>query len=656
MSNGRLQGLEVLVTRPGHQCGPLCAMLEAEGAVPVQFPVLSIEPLADSDKLEPGFAGLSEQDLVIFTSPNAVSCCLELMRQRGLSWPSDGPEVAAIGRATADALDQWGIPVAVCPEGPYTSEGLLAHPRMHQTADQRTLLIRGIGGREVLAETLRERGARVSTLEVYRRTRPDADPAPLLERWQRGGLHVVVVTSLEGLDNLLALVGPEGRDALLGSGLVTVSGRVATAARVRGFLDGIVVAPEASDSGLVEGLVNWRKKHGNGGAAMKDDDNNNTQAAEASGDNPPALPSRSGDGGDGRGGNGNDTASENGAPRAATGLAGLALVLLLILAAITAGGGWWLYERLRVLESSQDGLATDLELAELRDSAVSRAERLAGRVDNLAAEHQSHTRDLARAEEAMQQVRESQSRVGERMERLEELAAARREDWIRSEVDYLYGMARHRLMLRGDVSGALAALKEADGLLERLGGQAVPQREALREHINTLLDVRTVDVAGNASRLSGMAAQVDQWAVHEDIARLEPEPLGRQPDADLTTWEGWRNASARAWHQLTTSLSSLVVVRREGPPPVLMAPDEEWFLRENLRLQLQTARLALVQEKPDMYRESLVQARDWLERYFRQDDPQVERARETLAELAGQDIRPELPSLPERLGGREEGS
>ncbi|MCH8504640.1 MAG: uroporphyrinogen-III synthase, partial [Ectothiorhodospiraceae bacterium] len=421
-------------------------MLEAEGAVPVQFPVLSIEPLADSEALDPGFAGLAEQQLVIFTSPNAVHCCLELMQQRGLSWP-DGPEVAARGRATAEALEKWKIPVAVCPDGPYTSEGLLAHPRMHQTADQRTLLVRGIGGREVLAETLRERGARVSTLEVYRRTRPDADPAPLMERWQRGGIQVVVVTSLEGLDNLLALVGPDGREALLGSGLVTVSGRVATAARVRGFTDGIVVAPEASDAGLVEGLVNWRKKHGNGGVAMKDEDNNKRQTGETSGDTnpPPALPGNSEGGDSGRGGDGRETTADSGSPRSAAGLAALALVLLLILAAVVAAGGWWLYERLQALESSQEGLVTDLELAELRDSAVSSAERLAGRVDNLAAEHQSHVRDLARAEEAMQQVRQSQGRVDERMERLEELAAAHRDDWIRSEVDYLYGMARHRL-------------------------------------------------------------------------------------------------------------------------------------------------------------------------------------------------------------------
>ncbi len=657
MSGARLQGLNVLVTRPGHQCGPLCAMLESEGATPVQFPVLAIEPVADSEALTAQFDALPEQQLVIFTSPNAVNACMDIMRRQGRDWPQ-GPEVAAIGRATADALAAAGVPVAVCPEGPYTSEGLLAHPRLHQVSGQRILLIRGEGGRQLLTDTLRERGAEVGLLEVYRRIRPEADPAPLLERWDRGGLDVVVVTSLEGLDNLIALVGPDGREALLGTGLVTVSGRVATAARVRGFQGGIVVAPEASDGGLIEGLVRWREQQDNRGGAMSDEETTrkpeqgdpDATAAEETSSADSQAPESSADA----------DATSQGAPPPASAqadrddvraeraqrLATAALVLLVVLAVLAVGAAWWLHERMQGLEAGQRGLVTQQQYEELRDSAVSRAERLAGRVDNLAAEHESHQQTLADTREAMQQVRDRQGRVDERMERLEELAAAHRDDWIHSEVDYLYSLARQRLDLRADPAGALAALKIADELLAELGGTGLDARQELREFINAILEVRPVQTDALAGRLRALTTDAAQLPLQERTPRLEPEPLGRQPDADLSTVAGWQQASSRAWEQFRASLSSLVVVRREGAPAELMTPDEEWFLRQNLRLELQAARLALLEQQPEVYRVSLAQAREWMQQYYNLEDDGVRAALAELEALTEETIRPELPSLP----------
>lgn len=325
-------------------------------------------------------------------------------------------------------------------------------------------------------------------------------------------------------------------------------------------------------------------------------------------------------------------------------LAVTALVLVVLLALAFTVFGWMLWERQQQLASAQDGFVSAMELAELREGAVSRADRLAGRLDNLAAEHQSHVQQLARTEEAMASVRERQSRVDQGMDRLRELAAARGDEWVRSEVEYLYGVAGHRLNLHRDPAGALAALREADALLERIGSETVDERRQLRRAINALLDVRELDRAALSARLGELVGAVDDWQPRQPDTRLEPQPMERQPDADLGSVEGWRQAAGRAWDQFRASLASLVVVHRGEPAPPLISPEQGWFLRENLRLQLQTARLALLEGDADTWRDSLEQAEAWLGAHF-EDDAAVRSARESLAELREVSLERELPTL-----------
>lgn len=325
------------------------------------------------------------------------------------------------------------------------------------------------------------------------------------------------------------------------------------------------------------------------------------------------------------------------------------LALLLVLAVAVVGGGWWLWERQQALENVQAGLASNLELAELRATAMSQADRLTGRVDNLAAEHQAHVQQLARVEAAMDSVRDSQTRIASRMERLEDLAAAHRQDWILSEADYLFGVATHRLRFRRDVDGAFAALQDADRLLARLGADTAGQRQQIRQAIDALLEVRQPDRTALAADLNALIEGVDAWDIAQPETRIRPEPMAGQPDADLTSVEGWQQASSRAWRQFKSSLSSLVVVRRNDPVPPLVSPEESWFLRENVRLQMQTARLALLGRESEVYQNSLEQADAWLARYFSEDDPAVRQARQTLERLGAVELTPELPDLAELL-------
>lgn len=355
------------------------------------------------------------------------------------------------------------------------------------------------------------------------------------------------------------------------------------------------------------------------------------EAAAAGGGTSVPAPSHGGGDGDGR--------------RRALTLATTALIVALLVAAVAVAGGWWVWDRLQALQAASDEYAERTEVTELREQLRSRDERLTGRVDNLAEEHASHVRSLARAEETMETIRESQTRANERMDRIQELAAAHRDDWIHAEAGYLYGIARYRTRFHGDVDGALQALKEADRLLEELGAETVEERQAVAEAINALLEVRKPDRDAMAAELRELIQGVEAWPLKQPERRVETGEMPRQRDAELDSLEGWANAGARAWEQFREAIGSLVVVRRDEAPPRLMAPEESHYLRENLRLQLLTARVALLDGQTRIYRDSLADVADWIGRHFDTEDDSVRAAQERVGELREAQITAEMPDL-----------
>src|SRR5690606_19438040 len=116
---------------------------------------------------------------------------------------------AAIGPVTAAELKKFAIDDTLIPNGRFDSEAMLALPEMHDVAGKNIMIVRGVGGREVLAETLRQRGARVEFAECYRRTNPHTSMQMLDEYWQKRQLDALVVTSSEAMRNLLRLAENE---------------------------------------------------------------------------------------------------------------------------------------------------------------------------------------------------------------------------------------------------------------------------------------------------------------------------------------------------------------------------------------------------------------------------------------------------------------
>ena len=252
MNDAPLAGCGVLVTRPPAQADGLCEAIENAGGTAIRFPVLSIEGRTGGD-IEADLGDFSP-DIVVFVSANAVTFGLPVLDDIDASF-------AAVGPATAAALSAAGRPPHIVPISGYDSEALLAEPALVDVKDKRILIVRGENGRELLADTLRDRGATVGYLPVYRRKRyrPDAEAIADLERQLlEGAVDVVSVLSVETLEHLVELLPPLGRERLRETPLVAPGERVIIAAGklVPGIPAIKAAGPRPAD--IVNALIDWR--------------------------------------------------------------------------------------------------------------------------------------------------------------------------------------------------------------------------------------------------------------------------------------------------------------------------------------------------------------------------------------------------------------
>jgi uroporphyrinogen-III synthase len=251
-----LAGVRVLVTRPREQAENLARLIEARGGEAIRFPVIEIAEPRDTRALLALIDHLKDFALAIFISPNAVNRAMSLIAARGGLPP--GLRVACVGRGSARELKHFGIENAIVPPDRFDSEALLELPELLQVAGKRIVIFRGEGGRELLGDTLRARGAEIEYAECYRRLRPDTDTTPLLRRWERGEVDVVSVTSVDGLRNLFDMVGKAGQPWLIRTPVVVVSERMAQVCRELGFTTEPRVAATAGDEAILEAIQTWR--------------------------------------------------------------------------------------------------------------------------------------------------------------------------------------------------------------------------------------------------------------------------------------------------------------------------------------------------------------------------------------------------------------
>lgn len=219
MTDRPLQGVGVLVTRPRTQAIELVDAIEAEGGNAYCFPVIDIAPL-DELEVRNCADALEAPDIVVFVSRNAV--------EYGIQYTDNGL-LAAIGPATANAIQAAGRVVDIQSANGFDSEHLLAEAALQDVAGKRVRIIRGTRGRELLAEELRVRGAIVEYLSVYERRLPAVGPdtlADLESRWRQGLINVITIMSVQTLANLAEMLPAWCAAQIESTPLVTPAGRV----------------------------------------------------------------------------------------------------------------------------------------------------------------------------------------------------------------------------------------------------------------------------------------------------------------------------------------------------------------------------------------------------------------------------------------------
>jgi uroporphyrinogen III methyltransferase/synthase len=629
-----------------------------------EFPLIEIAPVEDPLPLRDALATLERYALVVFVSPNAIDHGLA---ELSLPWPKAVP-AAAIGPGSVAALARHGLaPPAIeviCPAGAdarearvkgagngngddaasqrFDSESLWAalEARFGEggLAAKDVLIVRGDGGREWLAERLREAGANVRAVAAYRRRVPQASP----DAWSRarallaGVPHAWLVTSSEGLRNLETMARAQlpaaEFSALRHAPLVAPHPRIAETARALGFDritqsgpgdERIAAALRAISASSRASFDQPASASFSAPLRMTDSNQDSSNPAEHAAFNQP----------------------QSGAfvydePKRRRG--GGVLLLLIVVLAVACATGIGAYALNRKVDRLDARVAArqqaiDAQAAELRVK-IDQALATVHQVDAQFAQLQGKLADAQTAQQALQKQYEDLAR--------------NRDDWTFAEVEQMLSSASEQLQLTGNTQLALFALQSADTRLAALASpQAMLMRRAIAQDIDKLKATPSVDLTGLAIKLDDAISQVDSLPLLGEARVPRPAPASSVPAAAGASaaaageprWKVW-------WREVSSAvgveLKGLVQVRRiDNADAMLNTPEQGEYIRENVKLRLLSARLALLSRNQTTLRSDLQAADAALARYFDGGARRVQSVRALLKEVGAGAASVETPNI-----------
>lgn len=313
----------------------------------------------------------------------------------------------------------------------------------------------------------------------------------------------------------------------------------------------------------------------------------------------------------------------------------VAVNLALVLACLGLGvGGWQWLENSARLEKTQADVAK--RLTEV-DSVNKESRLLAGQAkDNLKNLQDQMTQLTERVNESQQAQASLQSLYQDLMRSQDEL--------VLTEIEQLLLLANQQLQLAANVNGALAALQTADARLARLDKpQFVELRKALVSDIEKLKAVPQIDLVGMSLRLDGLVAEVDNLPLTVDIRPTKPTE-NKTSQQMPPPW--WQRIGVEMWHDL----KDIIRIQNTAQPDLpLLTPEQSANLRQQLKLRLLTARIALLQRDDTNFKADLSAAQSWLKRYFDLQAPAVKHAYDLLAQLQTNNLHLEIPAIAASL-------
>lgn len=246
------------------------------------------------------------------------------------------------------------------------------------------------------------------------------------------------------------------------------------------------------------------------------------------------------------------------------------------------------------------------------------------------------------------------------LEQLYRDLAKNRDDWALAEIEQVLSTASQQLQLAGNVRGALIALQNADSRLQRADRpQFIAIRRAIAQDIDKLKSLPSVDITGVAVRLDSLIAQVDTMPLMSDekpaVAAPAPKTrLSSKPKPEAKSVYDWRVEMQERWSawsaDLWNDVRQLVRVRTvNSPEALLLTPEQAFFARENLKLRLLNARVALLSRNDSAFRGDLTEADRALQRYFDIRDRRTQSGRELIRQLQESVLNIDMPSLSNSL-------
>lgn len=332
--------------------------------------------------------------------------------------------------------------------------------------------------------------------------------------------------------------------------------------------------------------------------------------------------------------------------RVAAALAGFALVLAL---AALAGVGYLFWQGRDIGSDQADIDASVASLSDNLDEALVTLDGLRERLSALAASDEAYGDELESLERQLESLLDRYENVPARLSSLETamtslqgISTGVRDNWWLAEAEYYMQLANAQLQLAGNPRLARLALEFADERIRQLGNPGLTDvRRALAQELRALEAMEKPDVEGITMQLASLADSVESLPIEEYVTRT-----GRETEA-IDEEVG---AFDRAVESVKSAFSDVVSVRRsdEEVRP-LLSPDARYFLRANLRLQMQTARLAMLRGERAVFAQSLEDAASWLRRYFDTDSAAVRSALETIEQVRGEYVTADPPDISSSL-------
>ena len=256
--------------------------------------------------------------------------------------------------------------------------------------------------------------------------------------------------------------------------------------------------------------------------------------------------------------------------------------------------------------------------------------------------------NLTAMDNAIKQLERKQIEHSEALVSLYQDKRGSNEDWALAEVEYLLIIAMHRLLLEEDVMTALAAMEAADLRLKDLGNPGLlPVRQQLATDINQLRSVNLADIAGMAIYLADLIDLSAALPLKSNVLLVETKHLSSS-EGNLSDYEEpfWKRLPRLLWQEI----KSLVVIKRSGEAKqALLLPREEYFLYQNLRLELENARQSVLRSDSENLRVSIDLIQFWVRQYFDTSDLSVVNIVERLDQMRTIELNPALPDISSSL-------